>query len=483
MTPWSRADGPATEEHRRAAGRRPPSLSAVWTLSAATLLGAAAPVAAVLLLLREGPSGHSRACLGYLLTACCVVWWSARTVGGLAVPRAARAVDHEARRSVLTTIDRLADSGRLDPGDRVLRDAVHAAAGVAIRWEPKPGTAIAPAARLLHTALVLCGTCLALASAHPPAGWLCVGGVVLGGVARSWRPAPAGAVFGRAQWLALAGRTRRRPLTARVSALALGLTAFLTAGTRPGLEAGAALAAVLLYRTAATPQDTTALRHGVTALRQVRRLVATAGRTPGDRTPGARMTVRTLPDGGVRIRLAQPGTSGTPGRDHVTEVRMAPGRHVRLTTARDSTDVLRHLMVAGGGQAPGDTVPVLLVPPDPLRLGFASLADNVTLGGAPEDRAQPPSDDVTKLAAGLSRGRRTVLSAQYARGEELDESGWAVVTAARVAARLPAGPVLVCLAADPDPALARVLERARNTGACVLQLEPAPLTVAASETA
>lgn len=111
----------------------------------------------------------------------------------------------------------------------------------------------------------------------------------------------------------------------------------------------------------------------------------------------------------------------------------------------------------------------MLVPPAPLRLGFASLADNVTLGGvlAPAPQALP---DVSRIAAGLRHGWRTVLSAQFSRGQELDSDGWSTVIAARVAARLRTGTELVCLAAEPDPALSRVLAAARTAGACVLQL-------------
>ncbi|MFJ9623215.1 hypothetical protein [Streptomyces sp. NPDC101181] len=485
-----------TGTHLVAAQRRPPSLSAAGILSAVTLLGALAPVAAVLLLLEDGQSGplleqghidRSRAGLLCALTACWTLWWLARTATEFTAPRAAQAVDHAARRSVLTAIARLSDSSRLSPDDQVLRDAVHAAAGVAVRWEPKLSTAIAPATRLVHTALVQCGVCLAVASADALAGGLCAGAVVLCGLARSWQHAPARADFGRAQWLALARRTRRRDLTARVLALGTALTAYLSVGTRPGLEVGGVLAAVLLYGTAATPLNTTALRHGVTALRRVRRLVALAARPPVDRRAAVRMSVRALADGGLRVRLVQTDDSGGVPRAHVTEVRLAPGRHVRLTTARNSADVLNDLLGAGGrpepGRTTGDTVPVLLVPPDPLSLGFASLADNVTLGSTPVGLAQPPPDNVARLAAGLSHGWQTVLSGQFSQGQELDTAGWSEVTAARVAVRLPVGTVLVCLSADPDPALARVLEKGRATGACVLQLEHGSLAGVERETA
>ncbi|MFM9447580.1 hypothetical protein [Streptomyces acidiscabies] len=447
--------------HRRVpASVRPGAGPVLGALLVAVLLRAAAPVAAALLLLRQGPGGPGG---GYALAACAAVWWAARTLDGVLVPRAARAVDHSARRSVLDALARAADARRLDPDDRELGDAAHAAAGVAVRWESKPGTAVGPAARLVHDAVVVGGVCAALGAAYAPAGWLCAGAAVLAGAVRVRLHAPADAGFGRARWLALARRTRRRPVTARGSALVPALTAFLTVGTRPGLEAGAALAAVLLYRAGAALQDLTALRHGVTALRRVRALSATAARPRAPRGPAERLTVRPLPGGGLRIRLTQPGPAGRP---QVTEVGAAPGAYVRLTTTRAATDVLHHLMTTATG-------PVLMVPPDPLRLGFATLADNVTLGGT---RPLPPGP--ARLAAGFPHGPRTLLSAQYSRGVELDDHAWSAVTAARLTARLPAGPVLICLAASPAPALARALERARARGACVLRLDPVPVPAA-----
>ncbi|WP_416970857.1 hypothetical protein [Streptomyces sp. 4F14] len=425
----------------------------LWAPLTAALLRAAAPVTATALLLRHGPA------TGYALAACAAVWWAARTLDEALVPRAARAVDHAARRSVLNALARAADARRLDPDDRELADAAHAAAGVAVRWEPKPGTAVAPAARLVRDTGVVAGVCAALGAAYAPAGWLCAGVAVLAGAVRVRRHAPADAGFGRTRWLALARRTRRRPVTARVSALALALTAFLTAGTRPGLETGAALAAVLLYRAGAGLQDLTAPRHAVTALRRVRALSATAARPRAPRGSAERLTVRPLSGGGLRIRLTQPGPAGRP---HVTEVRAAPGASVRLATSRAAVDVLRGLMATATG-------PVLLVAPEPLRLGFATLADNVTLGTGPL-----PSG----LVAGLPYGPRTLLSAQYSRGVDLDDPAWSAVTAARLTAHLPAGPALICLAASPDPALARALDRARARGACVLRLDSAPVTAA-----
>ncbi|KND26271.1 hypothetical protein [Streptomyces acidiscabies] len=422
-------------------------------LLGAALLRAAAPVAAVLLLLRNGPG------TGYALAACAAVWWAARTLDGVLVPRAARAVDHAARRSVLDALARAADARRLDPDDRELADAAHAAAGVAVRWEPKPGTAVGPAARLVRDAVTVSGVCAVLGAAYAPAGWLCAGAAVLAGAVRVRRPARADAAFGRTRWLALARRTRRRPVTARVSALAPALTAFLTAGTRPGLEAGAALAAVLLYRAGAALQDLTALRHGVAALSRVRALRTTAARPRAPRAPAERLTVRPLPGGGLRIRLTQPDPAGHP---HATEIDAAPGTSVHLPTTRAATDVLHHLMTTTTG-------PVLMVPPAPLRLGFATLTDNITL----DTRPLP-----ARLVAGLPYGPRTLLSAQYSRGVDLDDDAWSTVTAARLTARLPAGPALICLAASPAPALARALDRARAQGACVLRLDPVPVTAA-----
>lgn len=470
MTPAGPSTG-AVPAVTAGAVRRPPSLAVgAAGLLAATLLGATAPTVAVLLLLGEDRSGITRPGALCGLAVCWTVWWLARTAAGFAVPQVSRAVDRAARRSVLTAVARLAASGRLDPDRRTLRDAAHAAAGVAVRWEPKPGTAVAPVVLLLETTLASAGLCLALSSVSAPAGLCCAGAVVLAG-AGTWRHTRDRAGFGRDQWLALARRARRRPVVARAWAVAAGLTAVLTAGGRPGLAAGPVLAGVLLYRTAivAASVDATTLRCAVTALRRVRRLASLAG-DPGSAgaAAGVRLSARRLPGGDVRVRISRP----RPGGRGCVEVRLSPGSHVRLDTGDGGADVLRDLLKSarhGRGGASGDAPPLLLVPPAPLRLGFASLADNVTLGGvlAPAPQALP---DVSRIAAGLRHGWRTVLSAQFSRGQELDSDGWSTVIAARVAARLRTGTELVCLAAEPDPALSRVLAAARTAGACVLQL-------------
>ncbi|QNP71093.1 hypothetical protein IAG44_17715 [Streptomyces roseirectus] len=138
-------------------------------------------------------------------------------------------------------------------------------------------------------------------------------------------------------------------------------------------------------------------------------------------------------------------------------MRVAPGASVCLVTYRAATDVLRRLMTSTTG-------PVLLVPPDPLRLGFAGLVDNVTLG------ARPLPPDLAPLADALPYA---FLSAEYTDGADLDEATWSTVTAARLTAHLPDTPVLICLAAPPTPALATALDHARARGACVLRLIPA----------
>ncbi|MFE7539388.1 hypothetical protein [Streptomyces platensis] len=331
------------------------------------------------------------------LIGCWLMYQAGAALGTAGLAPAARARDRAARVRLLRAVQRLgAAPGHRDPGP--LRDHLYAAAGVAIRWEPKPGTAVAVLAHLTGSLLTLAGLGAALAVVDPTlalAAGLCVA-LGLGLVMRP-RGRRAGGT-GRAGWDAR--RRASRTVAVLIGALAAGaaLVPLLAAARRPDAAVGLCAAAVLLARFlyGLTAVDLTALRHRRVTRRHLREVERAA-----------------VPDGG------EPGA--------------AP---------------------AG----------IVVVPVRPSRLGFADLAENVHLGALGPDESVPERLPRTvrlchldALAQSLPRGWRTVPSAEFSGGVDLDEETWRRIAAARVSALLERGATEVLLPGEPDPFLAAVL--------------------------
>lgn len=331
------------------------------------------------------------------LIGCWLTYQAGAALGTAALPPTARAHDRAARVRLLRAVQRLgAAPGHHAPGP--LRDHLYAAAGVAIRWEPKPGAAVAVLAHLTDSLLTLAGLGAALAVVDPCVAMgagLCVA-LALGLVMRPCGRRAGGT--GRAGWDAR--RRTSRTVAVFLGALAAGaaLLPVLAAARRPdaavGLYAAAALLARFLY--GLTAVDLTAVRHRRVTLRHLRAVERAA-----------------VPDGG------EPGA--------------AP---------------------AG----------IVVVPVRPSRLGFADLAENVHLGALGPEESVPERLPRTvrlchldALAQSLPRGWRTVPSAEFSGGVDLDEETWRRIAAARVSALLERGATEVLLPGAPDPFLAAVL--------------------------
>ncbi|MCF3141687.1 hypothetical protein [Streptomyces platensis] len=346
---------------------------------------------------------HPSAGVLWWLIGCWLMYQAGVALTAAALPPTARARDRAARVRLLRAVERLgavqrlgADPGRPDPGP--LRDHVYAAAGVAIRWEPKPGAAVAVLAHLTGSLLTLTGLAAALAVVDPAlaAGvGLCVA-LALGLVLRP-RGRRAGAT-GRAGWDARRRASRTVAVLVGVLAAGAALLPLLAAARRPDAAVGLCSAAVLLARFVygLTAVDLTALRHRRVTRRHLREVERAA-----------------VPEGG------------------------------------------------GPGAAPAG---IVVVPARPGRLGFADLAENVHLGALGPDESVPERLPRTvrlchldALAQSLPRGWRTVPSAEFSGGVDLDEEAWRRIAAARVSALLERGATEVLLPGEPDPFLAAVL--------------------------
>ncbi|WJY36246.1 hypothetical protein QT196_02615 [Streptomyces sp. P9-2B-2] len=343
------------------------------------------------------------------LIGCWLLYQAGAALGTAGLAPAARARDRAARVRLLRAVERLGAVQRMDMAQRLgaapghwepgsLRDHLYAAAGVAIRWEPKPGAAVAVLAHLTGSLLTLAGLAAALAVVDPALAvgvGLCVA-LALGLVMRP-RGRRAGAT-GRAGWDARRRASRTVAVLVGVLAAGAALVPLLAAARRPDAAVGLCSAAVLLARLVygLTAVDLTALRH-------------------------RRVT-----------------------RRHLREVERAAA--------------------PGGGEPGAAPAGIVVVPARPGRLGFADLAENVHLGALGPDDSVPERLPRTvrlcrldALARSLPRGWRTVPSAEFSGGVDLDEETWRRIAAARVSALLERGATEVLLPGEPDPCLAAVL--------------------------
>ncbi|MEU8786246.1 hypothetical protein [Streptomyces sp. NPDC048637] len=331
------------------------------------------------------------------LIGCWLLYQAGAALGTAALAPTARARDRAARVRLLGAVQRLgAAPGHPDPGP--LRDHLYAAAGVAIRWEPKPGAAVAVLAQLANSLLTPASLCAALAVVDPSLAvgpGLCVA-LALGLVVRP-RGLRAGGT-GRAGWDARRHEARTVTVLIGVLAAIAALLPVLAAARRPDAAVGLCAAALLLARVlyGLTAVDLTAVRHWRVTRRHLREVERAA-----------------VPDGG------EPGA------------------------------------------APAGLV---VVPVRPSRLGFAGLAENVHLGALGPDDSVPEQLPRTvrlchleDLAQSLPHGWRTVPSAEFSGGVDLDEETWRRIAAARVSALLELGATEVLLPREPDPFLAAVL--------------------------
>lgn len=345
------------------------------------------------------------------LIGCWLLYQAGTALGTAALAPTAHARDRAARIRLLRAVRRLGPA----PGRRApepLATHLYAAAGVAIRWEPKPGAAVAVIAHLTGSLLTVTSACAALAVVDPSLAvgpGLCAA-VAVGLVVRPRRRRADGTGWagrdgraGRAGW-----DTRRREtriVTVLIGVLAAGaaLGPALAAARRPDAAAGLCAAAVLLARFVygLTAVDLTAVRHWRVTRRHLREVERAA--EPEESAPGVE-PAGVMPDG------------------------------------------------------------LVIVPARAGRLGFADLAANVHLGALGPDDSVPERLPHTvrlchlaDLAQSLPRGWRTVLSAEFEGGVDLDDETWRRIATARVSALLEAGAREILLPGEPDPFLAAVL--------------------------
>ncbi len=331
------------------------------------------------------------------LIGCWLLYQAGTALGTAALAPTARARDRAARIRLLGAVQRLGPApGHRDPGP--LRDDLYAAAGVAIRWEPKPGAAVTALAHVTGSLLTLTSLCLALAVVDPPLAvgpGLCAA-LALGLVVRPRGLRAEGA--GRAGWDARRRETRIIAVLIGVLAAGAAFVPTLAAARRPDAAVGLCSAAVLLarflYGLAAV--DLAAVRHQQVTHRHIREVERASA--PDDGDPWV------MPAGLVVV----------------------PARAGRLGFADFAENV--HL----GALGPDDSVPERL--PHTVRL--CHLED---------------------LTQSLPRGWHTVPSAEFSGGVDLDEETWRRVAAARVSALLELGATEVLLPGEPDPFLAAVL--------------------------
>ncbi|MGW8555608.1 hypothetical protein [Streptomyces tubercidicus] len=365
--------------------------------------------------------GYPTAAVHWWLIGCWLLYQAGTALGTAALAPTARARDRAARIRLLRAVQRLgAAPGRRAPES--LATHLYAAAGVAIRWEPKPGAAVAVLAHLTGSLLTVASACVALAvvDLSLAVGPSLCAAVAVGLVVRPRRRrrdgtgraggAGRGGRDGRAGRAGLAGwdarRREARIVTVLIGVLAAGaaLGPALAAVRRPDAAVGLCAAAVLLARFVygLTAVDLTAVRHW-------------------------RVTRRHLQE--VERAAAEPEED-------------APG------------------VVPAGGMPDG----LVIVPARAGSLGFADLAANVHLGALGPDDSVPERlphtvrlCQLADLAQSLPRGWRTVLSAEFAGGVDLDDETWRRIAAARVSALLEGGATDVLLPGEPDPFLAAVL--------------------------
>ncbi|MFE6743252.1 hypothetical protein [Streptomyces tubercidicus] len=370
--------------------------------------------------------GYPTAAVLWWLIGCWLLYQAGTALGTAALAPTARARDRAARIRLLRAVQRLgAAPGRQAP--EPLATHMYAAAGVAIRWEPKPGAAVAVLAHLTGSLLTVTSACVALAVVDPT---LAVGPGLCAAVAAGLVVRPRRRREGDMGWAGRDGRDRRaerdggagrdaragragwdaRRREARIVTVLIGVLAAgaaigpaLAAARRPDAAAGLCAAAVLLARFVygLTAVDLTAVRHWRVTRRHLREVE----------------------------RAAEP-EEGAPG-------------------------------VVPTGVLPAG---LIVVPARASRLGFADLAANVHLGSLGPDASVPERLPHTvrlchlaDLAQSLPRGWRTVLSAEFAGGVDLDDETWRRIAAARVSALLEGGAREVLLPGDPDPFLAAVL--------------------------
>ncbi|MEW9518207.1 hypothetical protein [Streptomyces tubercidicus] len=380
-------------------------VAGVWgplgVIGGAVLRGAGCAVGILLLV-------YPTAAVLWWLIGCWLLYQAGTALGIAALAPTAHARDRAARIRLLRAVQRLgAAPGQ--PAPEPLATHLYAAAGVAIRWEPKPGAAIAVIAHLTGSLLTVASACAALAVVDPS---LAVGpslcaAVAVGLVVRPRRRRADGrgraGGAGRAGWDARRRETRIVTVLIGVLAAGAALGPALAAARRPDAAVGLCAAAVLLARFVygLTAVDLTAVRHG-------------------------RMTRRHLRE----VERAAEPEEGAPG------------------------------VVPAGAMPDG----LVIVPARASRLGFADLAANVHLGSLGPDDSVPERLPHTvrlchlaDLAQSLPRGWRTVLSAEFAGGVDLDDETWRRIAAARVSALLEGGSTEVLLPGEPDPFLAAVL--------------------------
>lgn len=374
-------------------------VSGLMGVVAGAVLRAVSVTAGVVLLARP-PDG-----VLWWLTGCWMAYEAGTALGGASLVPAAQARDRRARCQLLTAVQSLAVSPP-DPADcESLGAHLYAAAGVAIRWEPKPSAAVTVQVRVADSALVLAGLCGALATVSPPLAAASAGCTVLAVVlALHPRVLPtrgAGAAGWRSRRRRGLARTALVGVLAAAGALAPALGALRQPHAVAGLLGCALLFAHTLYGLAAV--DPTAVRHW-------------------------RAT-----------------------RHHLREV----GRAAAEVRAADLAGVARSAPRSG---------PSVLVPARPTHLGFADLAENVHLGalgpGESVSELLPRTVRLCRLdtlAGTLPQGWHTVLSAEFSGGVDPDGDTWRRIGAARVSALLELGATEVRLSGAPDPLLSEVL--------------------------
>ncbi|MFD0266190.1 hypothetical protein ACFVGY_06285 [Streptomyces sp. NPDC127106] len=358
-------------------------------VGAAVLQGVACTTGVLLLV-------HPPGAVLWWLTGCWLLYRAGTAMGTAALAPTARALDRAARTRLLRAVQQLgADRGRRDPV--TLRDHLYAAAGVAIRWEPKPGAAVAVLAELTASLLPLAGVCAALAAVDPAlaAGPGLCAALALGVVVRPRRLRARGS--GRAGWTARRREARIVAVLAGVLAGCAALVPVLGAVRQPDAAAGLVPAALLLarfvYGLAAV--DMTAVRHWRVTWRHLRAVERAAVPAGGEQpTTPARVVVPVRPS-------------------HLGFADLAENVHL-------------------GALGPDDPLPERL----PRTIRLCRLEE---------------------LAHSLPHGWHTVLSSEFSGGVDLDEEAWRRITAARVSALLELGATEVLLPGEPDPFLAAVL--------------------------
>ncbi|MEU6298708.1 hypothetical protein [Streptomyces erythrochromogenes] len=365
-----------------------------WGLAGGAALRGAGCAACVLLL--ADPPG---AMLWWLI-GCWLLYRAGTALHTAALAPTARALDRAARNRLLAAVRALGARSGHQNTER-LRGHVYAAAGVAIRWEPKPGAAVAVVAGVADSVLLLAAVCAALATVDPV---LAVGPALCAVLALGLAVRPRGLLArgrgtGRAGWYARRRETRTVTVLAWVLAAGAASSPVLGAAHSPGTAAGLWAAAILLVR----------FQYG--------------------------MAVADL-----------------------TAV------HHWLVTHRHLREVDRAAAAGGRESRSNATTGLVVVPARPSRLGFADLAENVHLGVLGPEVSVPERLPRTvrvcrldELAASLPYGWHTVLSAEFTGGVDLSDEAWDRITAARVGALLELGATEVSLPSKPEPALAAVL--------------------------